>query len=178
MTALQILWINLVTDGLPGLALSVEPSEKDTMNRPPINNKQSIFSGGLSIHIMWVGALIGLVSLATGYGAWIRGNSYWSTMVFTTLTLSQMGHALAVRSDIRSLFKQGLFSNRLMVASVVLTFGLQMMITYWTPLNDIFNTQQLPARELGISLGASVLVFLAVEIEKGFKRRKLRKVNL
>lgn len=171
LTALQILWINLVTDGLPGLALSVEPTEKDTMKRPPIDIKKSIFSGGLNTHIVWVGLLMGLVSLGIGFWGWRTGNPYWSTMVFTTLTLSQMGHALAVRSDKRSLFTQGLFSNKLMVIAVSLTFVLQIAITYWAPMNEIFKTQPLPLPELGLSLGLSLVVFLAVELEKWFKRR-------
>jgi len=177
LTALQILWINLVTDGLPGLALSVEPTEKDTMKRPPIDIKKSIFSGGLSTHIIWVGLLMGLVSLGIGFWGWQTNNPYWSTMVFTTLTLSQMGHALAVRSDNQSIFKQGLFSNKLMIAAVSLTFGLQIMITYWAPMNEIFKTQPLPLPELGISLGLSLVVFIAVEVEKWFKRRHLRRAK-
>jgi Ca2+-transporting ATPase len=172
LTALQILWINLVTDGLPGLALSVEPTEKDTMKRPPIDIKKSIFSDGLSTHIAWVGLLMGLVSLGVGYWGWQTGNPYWGTMVFTTLTLSQMGHALAVRSDKQSLFKQGLLSNKLMIGAVMLTFGLQLMITYWSPMNEIFKTQPLPMKELATSLSLSLVVFFGVEIEKWFKRRK------
>lgn len=170
LSAIQILWINLVTDGLPGLALSVEPTEKDTMKRPPIDTKKSIFSGGLSTHIVWVGLLMGLVSLGVGFWGWQTGNPYWRTMVFTTLTLSQMGHALAVRSDNRSLFSQGLFSNKVMMAAVLLTFGLQMLITYWAPMNEIFKTQPLPLVEMLISLGLSLVVFVAVEIEKMLKR--------
>jgi Ca2+-transporting ATPase len=141
------------------------------MKRPPIDIKKSIFSGGLSSHIVWVGLLMGLVSLGIGFWGWQTGNPYWSTMVFTTLTLSQMGHALAVRSDKRSLFTQGLFSNKLMVAAVSLTFGLQMMITYWAPMNEIFKTRPLPLPELVISLVLSLVVFLAVEVEKWFKRK-------
>jgi Ca2+-transporting ATPase len=177
LTALQILWINLVTDGLPGLALSVEPTEADTMKRPPIDIKKSIFAQGLSTHIAWVGPLMGLVSLGVGFWGWQTGNPYWMTMVFTTLTLSQMGHALAVRSDIRSLFSQGLFSNKVMLLAVSLTFGLQMLITYWTPMNEIFKTQPLPLRELTISLGLSLVVFIAVEIEKTFKRNRKARAN-
>jgi Ca2+-transporting ATPase len=172
LTALQILWINLVTDGLPGLALSVEPSEKDTMKRSPIDAKQSIFANGLSFHIMWVGLLMGFVSLGIGFWGWRTGNQYWSTMVFTTLTLSQMGHALAVRSDKRSLFEQGLLSNKVMVIAVAMTFGLQMIITYWAPMNELFNTQPLPPMELALSLGLSLVVFVAVEIEKAIKRNR------
>ena len=172
LTALQILWINLVTDGLPGLGLSVEPTEKDTMKRPPIDTNKSIFSGGLTRHIIWVGLLMGFVSLGVGFWGYQTGNPYWSTMVFTTLTLSQMGHALAVRSDFRSLFSQGLTSNKLMLTAVTLTFGLQMLITYWEPMNEIFNTQPLPMKELLISLGLSLVVFIGVEIEKIIKRSR------
>lgn len=93
-------------------------------------------------------------------------------MVFTTITLSQMGHALAVRSDNQSLFTQGFFSNKLMVAAVSLTFGLQMMITYVEPMNEIFKTKPLPLPELAASLGLSLIVFIAVEIEKWLKRKK------
>jgi Ca2+-transporting ATPase len=176
LTALQILWINLVTDGLPGLALSVEPTEKDTMRRPPIDSNKSIFSGGLGAHIGWVGTLMGLVSLGIGFWGWQTGNPYWSTMVFTTLTLSQMGHALAVRSDHWSLFQQGLLTNKLMLAAVTLTFGLQMWITYSPSMNVIFQTQPLPAFELVLSLGLSLVVFLAVEVEKWIKRSLKKKI--
>jgi Ca2+-transporting ATPase len=172
LTALQILWINLVTDGLPGLGLSVEPTEKDTMKRPPIDINKSIFSGGLSTHIVWVGLLMGFVSLGIGFWGYQTGNPYWSTMVFTTLTLSQMGHALAVRSDFRSLFSQGLITNKLMLFAVTLTLALQMLITYWQPMNEIFNTQPLPAKELIISLALSTVVFFGVEIEKWIKRSR------
>ncbi|MFN2166882.1 MAG: cation-translocating P-type ATPase, partial [Anaerolineae bacterium] len=94
---LQILWINLVTDGLPGLALGVEPPEPDTMNRPPHHPQENIFGRGLGRHVIWVGLLMGLVSLGMGYWTWRAGWANWQTMIFTTLTLSQMGHALAVR---------------------------------------------------------------------------------
>lgn len=176
LTALQILWINLVTDGLPGLALSVEPTEKDTMKRPPIDAKQNLFSGGLSFHIAWVGLLMGLVSLGIGYWGWKTNNPYWGTMVFTTLTLSQMGHALAIRSDKRSLFDQGLFTNKAMLMAVSVTFVLQMMITYWPMMNDIFKTKPLPVYELSVSLGLSLVVFMAVEIEKMIKRWRNREL--
>jgi Ca2+-transporting ATPase len=172
LTALQILWINLVTDGLPGLALSIEPTEEDTMRRPPIDPRKGIFSGGLSIYITWVGFLMGAVSLGIGVWGWMTGNPYWSTMVFTTITLSQMGHALAVRSETRSLFQQGLFSNKAMLGAVVSTLLLQMLITYWAPLQGIFATKPLPPFELVVSLGLSLVVFIAVEIEKLIKRAR------
>ncbi|MCH7588074.1 MAG: cation-translocating P-type ATPase [Chloroflexi bacterium] len=171
LTALQILWINLVTDGLPGLALAVEPAERDTMRRPPYPPKQSIFARGMGRHILWVGLLMGLVSLAVGYWAWITGRPAWQTMVFTTLTLSQMGHVLAIRSDRESLFKIGLLTNKPLLGAVALTFVLQLAVIFWRPLQEIFNTQALTPFELGISLGLSTIVFWAVEIEKRYLRR-------
>ncbi len=172
LTALQILWINLVTDGLPGLALSIEPTEKDAMQRPPIDPRKGIFSEGLGIYITWVGLLMGGVSLGLGVWGWMTGNPYWSTMVFTTITLSQMGHALAVRSENRSLFEVGLFSNKAMLVAVGSTLVLQLLITYLPPLQEIFNTKSLPPLELVLSLGLSLVVFLAVEAQKMIKRKK------
>ncbi|MBI3158331.1 MAG: cation-translocating P-type ATPase [Chloroflexi bacterium] len=171
LTALQILWINLVTDGLPGLALSVEPSEPDTMRRSPHPPGESIFARRMGRHILWVGLLMGLVSLGVGYFAWAAGNPLWSTMAFTTLTLAQMGHALAIRSDRVSLFRQGLFSNKALLGAVALTFLLQLAVIYWPPLQSVFATGALPVGDLLISLAASAVVFLGVEVEKWLLRR-------
>jgi Ca2+-transporting ATPase len=169
LTALQILWINLVTDGLPGLALSIEQPERNTMQRKPYAPNESIFARGMGAHILWVGLLMGLVALGIGFWGWSTNNPYWPTMVFTTLTLSQMGNALAVRSERESLFKQGIFSNKLLLAAVILTFVLQMGITYWGPAQAWFGTMSLPPFELAISLGLSTVVFGAVEVDKWFK---------
>ena len=116
LVPLQILWINLVTDGLPGLALGFEPAERGTMQRPPYPLKQSFFDQGLGWHILWVGLLMGGVALGTGYVYWRNGSEDWQTMIFTTLTLSQMGHVLAIRSSTESLFSQGLGSNKPLLA--------------------------------------------------------------
>jgi len=172
LTALQILWINLVTDGLPGLALAVEPAEHGTMRRPPYPPSQSIFARGMSRYILWVGLLMGLVSLALGYWAWISGRPAWQTMVFTTLTLSQMGNVLAVRSGRESLFKIGLLTNKPLLGAVALTFVLQLAVIYWKPLQEIFSTQALTAFELALCLGLSTITFWAVEIEKYVRRRR------
>ena len=172
LTALQILWINLVTDGLPGLALGIEPPERDTMDRPPHPPNESIFARGLGFDILWVGPFMGLVSLGIGLWGYLTGYPYWTTMVFTTLTLSQMGNALAIRSDRDSLFRIGILSNKPMLAAVLLTLVLQLLITYWGPAQGLFGTQPLPLGALLISLLASSLVFWAVEIEKLINRRK------
>jgi Ca2+-transporting ATPase len=141
---LQILWVNLVTDGLPGLALSVEPPERDTMSRPPYDPKESIFGRGLGRHVAWVGLLMGLVSLGMGYLTWRAGWENWQTMVFTTLTLSLMGNALAVRSR-ESLFKVGLLSNKALLGAVLLTFVLQLAVVYVPFLQNLFKTNALSA---------------------------------
>ena len=103
---------------------------------------------------------------------YLTGNPYWTTMVFTTLTLSQMGNALAIRSDRDSLFKIGILSNKPMLGAVLLTLVLQLLITYWGPAQSLFGTQSLPLPELLISLFASTLVFWAVEFEKFIKRNR------
>ncbi|MEJ2210354.1 MAG: cation-translocating P-type ATPase [Anaerolineae bacterium] len=167
---LQILWINLVTDGLPGLALGVEPPERDTMRRPPHHPQESIFGRGLGRHVAWVGLLMGLVSLGIGYGTWRGGWAHWQTMLFTTLTLSQMGHALAVRSR-ESLFTVGLRSNRALLGAVLLTFVLQLAVVYVPFLQDLFKTQALTVGELLLSLVLSTVVFWGVELEKWLLRR-------
>ena len=127
---LQILWVNLVTDGLPGLALTVEPAERDTMQRPPHPPKESIFGRGMARDILVVGLLMGLVSLGVGFFAWLRGDPAWQTMAFTTLTMAQMGNALAVRSERYTLWQIGLLSNRLILGAVLLTLILQMAVVY------------------------------------------------
>jgi P-type Ca2+ transporter type 2C len=162
---LQILWVNLVTDGLPGLALGVEPPERDTMRRPPHHPQENIFGRGLGWHVVWVGLLMGLVSLGLGYWVWRAGWDNWQTMVFTTLTLSQMGNALAVRSR-ESLFKVGLLSNRALLGAVLLTFVLQLAVIYVPFLQELFKTDALAPGELLLSLVLSTVVFWGIELEK------------
>lgn len=170
---LHILWINLVTDGLPGLALATEPAEKGIMKRPPRPPRESIFAQGMGAHILWVGLLMGLVTLGT-QAAFID-NSKWQTMAFTVLCFSQMGHVFAIRSESRSLFQQGLFSNKPLFGAVILTLFLQLCIIYIPFFQPIFRTQPLSLSELMITLGLSSIVFIAVEMEKLLKRTKKRK---
>ncbi len=170
---LHILWVNLVTDGLPGIALAAEPAERDIMNRPPRPPSQSIFADGIWQHTLWVGLLMGIINLGLMAWAYHSGRENWQSMVFTVLTLSQMGHALAVRSEQRSLFSQGLFSNLPLLGAVLLTFLLQMLLLYVPLCNDIFRTGPLSFFELSVCLAASTIVFLAVEMEKILRRKGL-----
>lgn len=169
---IHILWINLVTDGLPGLALAAEPAEKGVMKRPPRHPQESIFAHGLGGHIIWVGLLMGFISIFTQAWAIKTGHAHWQTMVFTVLCLSQMGHVLAIRSERESLFSMGIFSNKPLLGAFVLTFALQMATIYVPFLNPVFKTQPLTLNELIFTLALSSVVFLAVEVEKLFKRLK------
>jgi len=167
---IHILWINLVTDGLPGLALAVEPEEKGLMERPPRPPRESIFAGGMWQDIIWIGLLMGGVALVTQAWAYRTGHAHWQTMVFTVLTLSQMGNVLALRSERASFFQLGPWSNRPLLGAVVLTFVLQMATIYIPALNPIFKTEPLDFEELVLCLALSSVVFIAVEIEKWFIR--------
>lgn len=169
---IHILWINLVTDGLPGLALAAEPAEKEIMKRPPRHPQESIFAHGLGAHIIWVGLLMGFVSLFTQAWSIKTGYACWQTMVFTVLCLSQLGHVLAIRSEKESLFTQGLLSNKPLLGAILLTFLLQMATIYVPFLNPIFKTTPLTPGELAVALAFSCVVFFAVEAEKLFKRKR------
>jgi Ca2+-transporting ATPase len=171
---LHILWINLVTDGLPGLALAAEPAEADIMEKPPRPPRESIFARGMWQHLLFVGLAMGGITLAVqAYSINVLQADHWQTMVFTVLTFSQMGHALAVRSERDSLFRQGLFSNRFLLGAVMLTFVLQLLVIYVPVCNEIFKTAPLSAFELAMSIACSSLVFFIVEVEKYLARRGL-----
>ncbi|HET7213035.1 MAG TPA: HAD-IC family P-type ATPase, partial [Terriglobia bacterium] len=171
---LQILWMNLVTDGLPALALAVEPPESDAMRRPPRPPGESMFARGMGRQIVWLGVLMGLLSLAVGYGYWHANDVAWQTMVFTTLTLSQMANVMAIRSERRSLFEIGLTSNMPLLGAVALTVILQLALIYVPFLQSIFKTVMLPIPDLLLALVVSSLIFWAVELEKWFLRRRTK----
>jgi P-type Ca2+ transporter type 2C len=168
---IHILWINLVTDGLPGLALTAEPAERGIMQKPPRPTNESIFAGGMWQHMLWVGLLIGLVSLAAQAWTYGNGSTHWQTMVFTVLTFSQLAHVLAIRSESESLLRQRMFSNAPLMGAVLFTVMLQLLVIYLPILNTIFNTQPLSLAELLICILLSSIVLFAVETEKWLRRR-------
>ena len=170
---IHILWINLVTDGLPALALTTEPAERGIMRRPPRPLQESIFAHGMWQHMLWVGLLMAGLTLLTQAWAFYTGHAHWQTMVFTVLTLTQLVHVMAIRSEKESLFTVGLFSNPLMALTLLVTFLLQMATIYIPVLNPIFKTEALDASELVVCMTISVVVLLAVEIEKALMRHKL-----
>jgi len=170
---LQLLWLNLLTDGLLGLGMGVEPAERETMSRPPVPPDESIFARGMGGHIVGVGLLIGAIGLAVGYGYWRSGDPHWQSMVFTTLATSQLFQALASRSGKDSLFAIGLFSNPLLAAMGALVLVLQLAAVYLPTLQRYFTTVPLPAFDLAICVAVSSLVLWWLEGEKWLARRRL-----
>jgi len=167
---LHILWINLVTDGLPGLALAAEPAEPGVMQRPPRPPQESLFAHGLWQHALLLGLL--MAGLCLGLQAWSieQGNPHGQTMVFTVLTLAQMAHVLAIRSESVPMWRLGLRSNLPLTLAVLLTLALQLAILYVPALQAVFHTHALSAAELALCFGCAGLVALAVELEKAWRR--------
>jgi Ca2+-transporting ATPase len=184
LTPLQILWMNLVTDGFPALALAVEPPEPDVMNRPPFSPRENIFARGLGLYMVRIGIVFAIISItlmmwAYSYTHTVTGEGLspdrWKTMVFTTLCIAQMGHAIAVRSNTQLTIQLNPFSNPFVFGAVIITTILQLMLIYVAPLRAFFGTHWLTLTELGICLGFSSLLFVWVEMEKVFFRLFYRK---
>lgn len=172
----HILWINLVTDGLPGLALAAERAEKKIMERPPARADESLFTKPTVVHIIWVGLLMTALTLGTQAWAINTGDTHWQTMVFTVLSLSQLGHVMAIRSN-ELIYRNGVFSNMSMSGALILTFALQMAVIYIPAANSVFHTQPLTPAELGICIGMALVLFHAVELEKWIRGRSVRQVS-
>jgi Ca2+-transporting ATPase len=166
---LQILWINLVTDGLPAVALGLEPAERDTMQRPPRAPAESILAGGLWQHALGVGALMAAVVVPLQAAADVA-DWPWQTMVFTTLAFLQLGHALAVRSERESLLALGLRSNPWLTAAVAASAVAQLAVVYVPALQRVFDTDALDGFQLAVVAVASTAAIGAVEIEKWIRR--------
>lgn len=170
LLAIQILWVNLLSDGLPGLALAYEPAEANTMQRPPIDPGQPILGDGLGWFIGWVGLLIGGLTLGTQAWAISQNLPHWQTMTFTVLCFTQLGSAMAMRSRRASVFSLGLFSNRPMLAAIGISVGCQLLIIYLPFFNKLFNTSPLSWGEMGVAIAVSSVVFWAIELQKLISR--------
>jgi Ca2+-transporting ATPase len=168
---IHILWINLVSDGLPAIALSYEKAEKDIMSRPPRPPQQSVFANGRGMHMIWMGMLMAGIALSL-QGWAINHGLHWQTIVFNVLCISQLGHVLAIRSENQSLFSIGVFSNKPLIGAVILALLLQLSITYIPFLQPIFQTESLTFNEFILVVAASSIVFFTVEIEKLVSRKR------
>jgi P-type Ca2+ transporter type 2C len=168
---LQLLWLNLMTDGLLGLALGVEPAERNVMRRPPHSPDGSIWAGGLGVQAAWIGVLIGAAALAVGYVYEANDQSNWQTMIFTSLAFLQIFQAIGTRSTTQSLRTIGLWSNPAMTGTVLGVAALQLVALY-SPLRGFLDLEPLGALDLAlcVSLGAGLLVVL--EATKAWARRR------
>lgn len=168
---LQLLWLNLLTDGLLGLGMGFEPTARDAMRRPPISPKAGIFSDGMGRHVAWVGTLIGALALGVGYYYWQQGLSQWQMMIFNTLAFAQIGQALASRSNRDAFWQIGFLSNRPFLIMLAIVIAAQVSVLLLPALESFFYTEPLRAVDWVISIGMGLLVFVALEVEKIFLRR-------
>ncbi|NJM77943.1 MAG: cation-transporting P-type ATPase, partial [Acaryochloridaceae cyanobacterium RU_4_10] len=187
LSPLQILWMNLVTDGLPALALAVEPGRAIAMQQPPKDPNENIFARGLGLYMIRIGLVLAIVSIGLMVWAYDYTPKHteggldperWKTMVFTTLCLAQMGHALAIRSSSKLFIQLNPFSNPYLLGSVVVTSILQLVLIYLEPLQNFFGTHALSMPELGVCIGASALIFVWIEVEKLFIRWRTGGTNI
>jgi Ca2+-transporting ATPase len=174
---IHILWINLVTDGLPGIALVAEPAEKDIMNRPPRPPKENLFAGGLINRIVFTGLVMTIAALAIQW--WAIGEGYdikeQQTIVFTTVCFMQLGNALSVRSVFASVFKTGIFRNRGMWGAIILTIVLQLLLLYVPFLQEIFKTVFPGLKAMLAIVLVSIISFGCIEALKYIYKRIIRK---
>ena len=168
---LQLLWLNLLTDGLLGLGMGVESAESDTMKRPPYSPKEGVFSRGAGVQVIWVGSLIGALALGLGSWYYFTGREQWQTMVFTFLAFAQVFQALASRSARDSIFKMGLFGNKLLAGMALTVLVLQLIVIYVPFMSSFFGVVPLSGMDLLIAIGTGALVLVAMEGEKLIKRK-------
>ena len=178
----HILWINLITDTLPAIALGMEDAEKDVMHRPPRHRKESIFAGGLGFDIAFQGLVIAAVTVFSYFaghrmesGAWdIAESSAGMTMAFLTLSMIEIFHSFNMRSRIRSLFsirKQNLWLWGTLAFSLAVTAA----VIFVPFLNRAFSFQPISFMEYLVALGLALIVIPVVEIEKAVRRRSMKK---
>ncbi|MBE3576342.1 MAG: cation-translocating P-type ATPase [Limnochordales bacterium] len=172
LTPIQILWVNLVTDGLPALALGVEPPEKGVMNERPRDPKEGIFSRGLGWHIAWQGVLIGLVTLAVyRWEMLTRGDIVRAeTVAFMTLALVQLLHSFNTRSLTQSIFTLGWFKNRALLVAVAASLVLQFAVLTIPVLRPVFDVTPLSWQDWGFVSLAALAVLTVVELVKAVSR--------
>ncbi len=165
---IHILWINLVTDGLPGLALTAEPAEKGIMSQPPRPPKESLFAGGMLLKILVAGLVMAIIVTVAQY--WVAEKGYdvrtQQTMVFTLLCFIQLGNALSVRHAYNSILKTNLFSNPGLLLVIVITVILQLLIVYVPFLNTLLKTTSLDLVVMEIVLIGTLAGIVCIEIVK------------
>ena len=173
LLAIQLLWINLVTDSLPAIAIGLEPPEKDIMERKPTDSKKGIFADGLWSKIILEGIMIGMLTLIT----FSIGNKYYGvevgrTMAFISMGLLELVHSFNIKSE-KSIFKVGILENKFLIGSFVLGFLVQTIVVCIPALANIFNVTNLTKTQWLITLGISILPIPIIELQK-----KVNKMNI
>jgi Ca2+-transporting ATPase len=162
---LQLLWLNLLTDGLLGLGLGMEPASIHVMAHPPRKKDENFLSTPLIWYVSLVGLLIGVIALILAY-IYFQPESdslTWQTMIFTALAFMQLGQALASRSDDVSMFEIGWLSNPVLLVMSLIVFFSQVMVIYVPFFQDFFHIEALSLMEMLICIGLGVLVFVVLE---------------
>ncbi len=174
LSPVQLLWLNLVTDSLPALALGMEPVEKTAMTQPPRGKEEPLFSRAFSRRLAWQGALVGGITLlAYGLGFHLTGTfAVANTMAFATLTFSQLFHAFDVRSETTPLFRLGWFSNPAMNRAFLAGAALQGAVLLAPPLQGVFAVVPMDLAQWGIVLGLALTPLVVCEIEKALRRAR------
>ena len=174
LSPVQLLWLNLVTDSLPALALGMEPVEKTAMTQPPRGKEEPLFSKAFSRRLAWQGALVGGITLlAYGLGFHLTGTfAVANTMAFATLTFSQLFHAFDVRSETTPLFRLGVLSNKAMNKAFLAGAALQAAVLLAPPLQGAFSVVPLALEQWGMVLALALTPLVVCEIEKALRRAR------
>ena len=183
---IHILWINLVTDSLPALALAVDPAEKDVMNRKPVDSKKGVFTKGMTWRVLYQGIMIGLITLA----AFIIGLAtpeqdlpviegltpeevrveIGQTMAFVVLALSELVHVFNIRNNKKSVFKTGIFQNKQLLLAIAISAALMFVILLIPGLRNLFSIPVLPTANI---IEIVILVFIPLVVVEIMKLLKI-----
>lgn len=178
LLAIHLLWINLVTDSLPAIALGMEPMEKDIMDKKPQDAKKSLFADGLWGKIFIEGTMIGILTLmAFSIGNKLYGLTVARTMAFASLSILELVHSLNVRTE-QSIFKIGIFKNVYLTGAILLGIFLQVIVITIPQICDVFKVAELNFVQWGIVAGISILPLIIVELQKKINEYKFGKVIL
>jgi Ca2+-transporting ATPase len=176
LLAIQLLWVNLVTDSLPAIAIGLEPPEKDIMKRKPRDSRKSLFSDGLWSKIIVEGAMIGMLTLfAFSLGNNLYGLEVGRTMAFVAIGLLELVHSFNIKSD-ESIFKVGIFENKYLIGSFILGVIVQTIVVIIPNLAQIFSLVPLTATQWIYTIAISVLPIPIMELQKKLNEAKFGKV--
>ncbi len=176
LLAIQLLWINLVTDSFPAIALGLEPMDKDIMNKKPKSAKKSLFADGLWGKIFIEGAMIGILTLfAFSLGNNLYGLEVGRTMAFVVLSMLELIHSFNIRSE-KSIFKIGLFKNIYLIGAFILGTILQVIVVAIPQIAKIFNVIPLNTIQWIYTIGISILPIIIIELQKKINEIRFGKI--